>query len=71
MADASRSELPQRVALGLVDTWRRLNTEQRTAAVGALLLIVSTFGPFSFIEAAIVLTGVSVLFLLRRRAEGR
>jgi hypothetical protein len=71
MADASRSELPQKVALGVVGTWRRLNFEQRAAAVGALLLIVSTFGPFSFVEAAIVLIGLSVLFLLRRRAEGR
>jgi hypothetical protein len=71
MAGASRSELPQRVALGVVDTWRRLNFEQRVAAVGALLLVVSTFGPFSFVEAAIVLIGVSVLFLLRKRAENR
>jgi hypothetical protein len=71
MPDAGRSELPARVALGVVDTWRRLNFEQRVAGVGALLLIVSTFGPFSFIEAAIVLIGLSVLFLLRRRAEGR
>jgi hypothetical protein len=71
MADASRSELPSRVALGLVDTWRRLNFEQRAAAVGALLLIISTFGPFSFVEAAIVLVGLSVLVLLRRRAQGR
>ena len=71
MQDASRSELPARVALGVVGTWRRLNFEQRVAGVGALLLIVSTFGPFSFVEAAIVLVGLSVLFLLRRRAEGR
>jgi hypothetical protein len=71
MADASPSELPRRAALGAVDTWRRLNFEQRVAGVAALLLIVSTFGPFSFVEAAIVLIGVSVLFLLRRRAEGR
>jgi hypothetical protein len=52
-------------------TWRRLNFEQKTAAVGAVLLIVSTFGPFSFVEAAEVLTGAGVLFLLRRRAEGK
>ena len=71
MQDASRSELPGRVAVGVVGTWRRLNFEQRVAGVGALLLIVSTFGPFSFVEAAIVLVGLSVLFLLRRRAEGR
>ena len=55
----------------LVETWRRLNTEQRVAAVGAVLLIVSTFGPFSFVEAAIVLTGLSVLYLLRARADRR
>jgi hypothetical protein len=71
MADASRSELPRRAALGVVDTWRRLNFEQRGAGIGALLLIVSTFGPFSFVEAAMVLIGASVLFLLRKRAEGR
>ena len=71
MADASRSELPRRFAHGVIDTWRRLNFEQRVAGVGALLLIVSTFGPFSFVEAAIVLTGLGVLFLLRRRAQGR
>ena len=72
MADASRSEqLPQRVALGLLDTWRRLNFEQRLGGVGALLLIVSTFGPFSFVEAAIVLLAAAVLLLLYRRAQGR
>ena len=42
-------------------SWRRLNFEQRVAAVGAALLIVSTFGPFSFVELAIVLTGAAVL----------
>jgi hypothetical protein len=71
MADASRSELPRRAAVGVVDTWRRLNFEQRVAGIGALLLVVSTFGPFSFVEAAIVLIGLSVLLLLRKRAEGR
>jgi hypothetical protein len=70
MAGASRSELPRRAALGLIGTWRRLNFEQRIAAVGALLLVVSTFGPFSFVEAAIVLIGLSVLVLLRKRAQG-
>ena len=51
--------------------WRVWNTEQRVAAVGALLLIVSTLGPFSWVELAIVLVGVAVLLLLRRRAQGR
>jgi hypothetical protein len=71
MADASGSELPRRAALEIAGTWRRLNFEQRIAGIGALLLVVSTFGPFSFVEAAIVLIGLSVLFLLRKRAEGR
>ena len=51
--------------------WRAWNAEQRVAAVGALLLIVSTFGPFSWVELAILLVGVAVLLLLRRRAQGR
>jgi hypothetical protein len=71
MAGVSRSELPRRAALGIIGTWRQLNFEQRIAGIGALLLIVSTFGPFSFVEAAIVLIGAAVLLLLRKRAEGR
>jgi hypothetical protein len=51
--------------------WRVWNAEQRVAAVAASLLIVSTLGPFSWVELAIVLVGVGVLLLLRRRAEGR
>jgi hypothetical protein len=51
--------------------WRAWNAEQRVAAVGAALLIVSTFGPFSWVELAIMLVGVAVLLLLRRRAQGR
>ena len=68
MRDASRSDAQR---LSVAGTWRRLNVEQRVAAVGALLLIVSTLGPFSFVEAAIVLIGAGVLFLLRKRAEGK
>jgi hypothetical protein len=55
----------------LVDLFRALNLEQRVAAVGAVLLVVSTFGPFSFVEAAEILTGLGVLALLRARAQGR
>lgn len=55
----------------VLGTWRRLGVEQRVAAVGAVLLIVSTLGPFSFVEAAEVLVGAGVLALLRQRAEGR
>jgi hypothetical protein len=66
MADVS----PSSQRLPLSEAWRRLNFEQRVAAVGALLLIVSTFGPFSFVEVAIILTGGAVLFLLYKRADG-
>ena len=50
---------------------RLLNFEQKVAGAGALLLIVSTFGPFSFVEVAEVLLAAGVLLLLRQRAEGR
>jgi hypothetical protein len=55
----------------VAEVWRRLNAEQRVAAVGAVLLVVSTFGPFSWVEAAIALVGIAVLLLLKRRADGR
>ena len=51
--------------------WRRLGFEQKVAAVAASLLIVSTFGQFSMVEAAMVLTGLGVIALLRARAAGR
>ena len=55
--------------LDLAETWRRLSPEQRAAGIGALLLIVSTFGPFSFVEAAILLVAGGILLLLRKRAD--
>jgi hypothetical protein len=55
----------------LIRTFRLLNTEQRTAAVGAVLLAVSTFGPFSFVEVAELLIAFGVLALLRARALGK
>jgi hypothetical protein len=55
----------------LIRTFRLLNAEQRVAAVGAFMLIVSTFGPFSFVEAAEILIAVGVLALLRARALGK
>ena len=51
--------------------WRRLGPEQRAAAVGAVLLVISTFGPFSFVEGATVLVAAAVLVLLKSRAEER
>jgi len=50
---------------------RLLNFEQRLAATGALLLIVSTFGPFSWVEAGELLLAGGVLALLFARAEGK
>jgi hypothetical protein len=50
---------------------RLLNLEQRVAAVAALLLIVSTFGPFSFVEVGELLIAGGVLALLLARAEGK
>jgi hypothetical protein len=63
---ASRPGLARRTGRA----WLRLNFEQRMAAVGALLLVVSTVGPFSFVEGAQIVVAVGVLGLLRARAEG-
>lgn len=52
-------------------TWRLLNFEQRVTAVGAVLLAVSTFGPFSFVEAAELLLAAGVLALLHARSQGK
>jgi hypothetical protein len=72
MPDAGRSDRRLELhGLAVAETWRRLGAEQRGAAVGSLLLIVSTLGPFSFVEAAIVVVALAVLLLLRKRAEGR
>ena len=54
----------------LPPAWRLLGPEQRVAAVGSLLLIVSTFGPFTFVEVAEILAALGVLLLLKKRAEG-
>ncbi|MEA2363551.1 MAG: hypothetical protein QOD71_2696 [Thermoleophilaceae bacterium] len=55
----------------LVRTFRLLGFEQRVAAVGAVLLAISTFGPFSFVELAEILLALGVLALLRARALGK
>lgn len=60
----------RRAARGVRYTWAHLSPEQRVAGVAALLLLVSTFGPFSFVELAIVLVAVAILVLLRTRAGG-
>lgn len=50
---------------------RLLNAEQRAAAAGALLLVASTFGPFSFVEAGELMLAAGVLALVLARAEGK
>jgi hypothetical protein len=65
MADAAA----QRAAAGAAEAWRRWNFEQRTAAIASVLLIASTFGPFSFVEAATILIALGVLVLLKARAD--
>ncbi len=67
MADAARPAPDP--AASLVEVWRRLGPEQRVAGIGAALFVVSTFGPFSFVEAAMALTGLAVLALLKQRAD--
>ncbi|HEX2070721.1 MAG TPA: hypothetical protein VHF90_03615 [Thermoleophilaceae bacterium] len=62
---------PARAAAAATETWRWLNFEQRMAAVAAILVIVSTLGPFSFVEAAEILAAAAVLLLLRMRADRR
>jgi hypothetical protein len=51
--------------------FRLLNSEQKAAAAAAVLLAVSTFGPFSFVELAELLLAAGVLALLFARAEGQ
>jgi hypothetical protein len=67
--------MPETGAAGVmretVSLFRALNLEQRVAALAALLLLVSTFGPFSFVEAAEALIALGVLALLRARALGK
>ncbi len=67
MVDAVR--IADDAAGSLGEIWRRLGVEQRVAGVAAFLLILSTFGPFSFVEVAEILTGSAVLFLLKQRAD--
>jgi hypothetical protein len=67
MADRRGRSAARRAAV----IWRRVSFEQKVATVGAVLLIVSSFGPFSFVEAAEILVGLGVLALVGARGEGR
>jgi hypothetical protein len=69
MADVATAA--RNAARSVVASFRVLNLEQRVAAISALLLIASTFGPFSFVEAAEIVTALGVLALLHFRAQGR
>jgi hypothetical protein len=61
----------KRFARESVRAWKYLDGDQRVAAVGAMLLVVSTFGSFTFVEAAVALVGLAILLLLKKRADGR
>ena len=50
-------------------TWRLLGSEQRVAATGAVLLAISTLGPFGWIEVAELTVAAGVLYLLKKRAD--
>lgn len=71
MRAASLSSAVATVAREVARTWRCSSPEQRVAGIAATLLVISTFGPFSFVEAAVVLVAVAVLALLRARSLGR
>jgi hypothetical protein len=80
----SPEKLPRR---GLGETLRTLDAEQRLAAIAAAVLVGSLFLPWwrdpvfdisyvavrrlSFIELALAIVAIAVLFLVIRRAEGR
>jgi len=49
--------------------WRLLGPEQRVAAAGAGLLVVSTLGAFSWVEAAELSVAAGILYLLKKRAD--
>jgi hypothetical protein len=49
--------------------FRVLNAEQKAAAAAAVLLALSTIGPFSWVELAELLLAAGVLALLFARAE--
>jgi hypothetical protein len=51
--------------------WKVLGLEQRAAATGSVLLVASTPGPFSFVEAAVILVAIAVIALVYGRSEGR
>lgn len=60
----------RRYRASAVEAWKLLGPEQRVVAIGALLLVISTFGPFSWVEAALILLALALLALLKRRADG-
>ncbi|SEH12234.1 hypothetical protein [Thermoleophilum album] len=65
------ARLARRLLREVVASWRALAAEQRVIAVVALLLLASTFGPYSAVEAAEGLAALAVLALLWARAHGK
>ena len=56
---------------GLRRGWRRLAADQRLAAAASVALIVSTLGPFSWVEAGEIIVAAAVLVMLYRRSQAR
>jgi hypothetical protein len=69
MPGDSHSEAGSRRPASVRRVWRLLGPEQRVAAVGSLLLAISTLGPFSWVEAAQLVVAAGVLVLLAERAD--
>ena len=56
---------------GLRRGWRRLAPDQRLAGIASVALVVSTLGPFSWVEAGEIVVAGAVLLVLQRRSEAR
>jgi len=51
--------------------WRRLAPDRRLTAAGSIGVIVSTLGPFSWVEAGEIVVAGAMLLMLERRAKAR
>lgn len=71
VASALRGFLDRLRPRRIYRAWKVLGLEQRAAAIGSLLLVASTPGPFSFVEAAVILVALAVIALVYGRSEGR
>jgi len=71
LASAVRGLLDRLRPPRVYGAWKVLGLEQRAAATGSVLLLASTPGPFSFVEAAVIVVALAVIALVYGRSEGR